>query len=110
MLKTAEERIKDKLAVAAREKLAQATKEKQLQAERKRKAAMFISMLKTAPPAPAPAPPAGTVKSEEIKDTAVAGKQFAKKVYVGLLHGSDGTAVKISYNLLPGLGYSCTWE
>ena len=43
----AEQKLKDKLAVAARDKLAQASKEKQLQAERKRKAAMFISMLKS---------------------------------------------------------------
>ncbi|XP_074641505.1 splicing factor, suppressor of white-apricot homolog isoform X2 [Tubulanus polymorphus] len=43
----AEEKLKDKLALAAREKLVQATKEKQLQVERKRKAALFINMLKT---------------------------------------------------------------
>lgn len=43
----AEEKLKDRLALAAREKLAQATKEKQLQAERKRKAALFINMLKS---------------------------------------------------------------
>ena len=46
----AEDRLKDRLAAAAREKLAQTSKEKQLQAERKRKAAMFLTMLKgTAP-------------------------------------------------------------
>lgn len=45
--KLAEEKLKDRLALAAREKLAQATKEKQLQAERKRKAALFINMLKS---------------------------------------------------------------
>ena len=44
---SAEEKLKDRLALAAREKLAQATKEKQLQAERKRKAALFINMLKS---------------------------------------------------------------
>ena len=44
-----EERLRDKLTSAARDKLAQAAKEKQLQAERKRKAAMFISMLKGSP-------------------------------------------------------------
>lgn len=43
----AEERLKDKLAVAAREKLAQASKEKQMKAERKRKVAMFVNMLKS---------------------------------------------------------------
>ncbi|XP_033747378.1 splicing factor, suppressor of white-apricot homolog isoform X2 [Pecten maximus] len=45
--KQAEERLKDKMAAAAREKLVQANKEKQMQAERKRKAAMFINMLKS---------------------------------------------------------------
>ena len=44
-----EERLRDKLTSAARDKLAAAAKEKQLQAERKRKAAMFISMLKGTP-------------------------------------------------------------
>ena len=44
-----EERLRDKLTSAARDKLAAAAKEKQLQAERKRKAAMFISMLKGNP-------------------------------------------------------------
>ncbi len=43
----AEEKLKDKLAHAAREKLAQTSKEKQIQAERKRKAAMFAAMLKS---------------------------------------------------------------
>ncbi len=39
----------DRLANAAREKLSQASKEKQVQAERKRKAAMFINLLKNKP-------------------------------------------------------------
>ncbi|GLH11240.1 Protein suppressor of white apricot [Gryllus bimaculatus] len=41
----AEERLKDKLAAAAREKLAAAAREKQLQAERKRRAAAFLNMI-----------------------------------------------------------------
>ncbi|XP_061163357.1 splicing factor, suppressor of white-apricot homolog [Saccostrea echinata] len=45
--KLVEERLKDKLAQAAREKLAQTSREKQMQAERKRKAAMFINMLRS---------------------------------------------------------------
>ncbi|KAL3856461.1 hypothetical protein ACJMK2_011217 [Sinanodonta woodiana] len=45
--KIAEQRLKDRLAAAAREKLSQTDKEKQLQAERKKKAAMFINMLKS---------------------------------------------------------------
>ena len=45
-LLTAEERLKDKIAVAARDKLAASTKEKQLQAERKKKAALFINLLR----------------------------------------------------------------
>ncbi|XP_069136279.1 splicing factor, suppressor of white-apricot homolog isoform X1 [Argopecten irradians] len=45
--KQVEERLKDRMAAAAREKLVQANKEKQMQAERKRKAAMFINMLKS---------------------------------------------------------------
>lgn len=44
---SAEEKLKDKLALAAREKLSKASREKQIQAERKRKAAMFINMLKS---------------------------------------------------------------
>ena len=46
----AEQKLRDKLAAAAREKMTQVTqntKEKSLQAERKRKAAMFVNMLKT---------------------------------------------------------------
>ena len=42
----AEQRMRDRIAASAREKLSQVDKEKQLQAERKRKAAMFINMLK----------------------------------------------------------------
>ncbi|XP_064612276.1 splicing factor, suppressor of white-apricot homolog isoform X2 [Liolophura sinensis] len=45
--KKAEEKLKDRLALAAREKLAQASKEEQIKAERKRKAAMFITLLKS---------------------------------------------------------------
>lgn len=46
---SAEQKLRDKLAAAAREKMTQVTqntKDKSLQAERKRKAAMFVSMLK----------------------------------------------------------------
>ncbi|CAH0549074.1 unnamed protein product [Brassicogethes aeneus] len=42
--KRAEDRIKDKIASAAREKLASATKDKALQMERKKKAALFLKM------------------------------------------------------------------
>ncbi len=44
---SAEEKLKDKLAIAARDKLASTNKEKLVQAERKRKAAMFAAMLKS---------------------------------------------------------------
>lgn len=44
--KWAEERVKDKLAAAAREKIAAAAREKQLQLERKRRAAAFINMIR----------------------------------------------------------------
>ena len=50
---TEEARLKDKLALAAREKLAQASKENQIKAERKRRAAMFINMLKSSQVNPA---------------------------------------------------------
>lgn len=43
--KRLEDRIKDKLAVAARERLASIAKEKQLQIERKKRASMFISLI-----------------------------------------------------------------
>uniref|UniRef100_K1P9A5 Splicing factor, arginine/serine-rich 8 n=1 Tax=Magallana gigas TaxID=29159 RepID=K1P9A5_MAGGI len=48
--KIAEDRLRDKMAHAAREKLAQTSREKQMQAERKRKAAMFINMLRSCNP------------------------------------------------------------
>lgn len=47
---TAEQKLRDKLAAAARDKMSQVTqhtKEKELQAERKKRAAMFINMLKS---------------------------------------------------------------
>lgn len=44
--KWAEERVKDKLAAAAREKIAAAAREKQLQLERKRRAAAFLNMIR----------------------------------------------------------------
>lgn len=43
----AEDRIKDKLAAAARDKLAANSREKQLQLERRKKAAMFLSQIQT---------------------------------------------------------------
>jgi len=48
--KQAEQKLRDKLAAAARDKMSQVTqhtKEKELQAERKKRAAMFINMLKS---------------------------------------------------------------
>jgi hypothetical protein len=42
----AEERVKDKLAAAAREKIAAVAREKQLQLERKRRAAAFLNMIR----------------------------------------------------------------
>jgi hypothetical protein len=39
--------VKDRLSAAARDKLAQTTKDKQVKAERKRKAAMFLTMLRS---------------------------------------------------------------
>lgn len=52
--KQAEERLKDKLVTAARDKLAACNKEKQLQAERKKKAAMFINLLRIVKESPIP--------------------------------------------------------
>ncbi|KAG1714279.1 Splicing factor, suppressor of white-apricot [Nymphon striatum] len=42
-----QERLKDKIAAAARERMAQITKEKMLQLERRRKAAVFLNMIKS---------------------------------------------------------------
>ena len=42
----AEDRLADRLALAVKDKLVHANREKSVQAERKRKAAMFLSMLK----------------------------------------------------------------
>ncbi|XP_067015704.1 splicing factor, suppressor of white-apricot homolog [Anabrus simplex] len=53
----AEERLKDKLAAAAREKLAAAARERQLQLERKRRAAAFLNMIQKDHPMQVPAPP-----------------------------------------------------
>ncbi|XP_076452760.1 splicing factor, suppressor of white-apricot homolog isoform X2 [Babylonia areolata] len=53
--KQAEERLKDKLATAARDKLAACSKERQLQTERKKKAAMFINLLRIVKESPASA-------------------------------------------------------
>ena len=64
LLFTAEERQKDRISNAAREKVAQASREKQLQAERKRRAAMFINMLKGSGPATAPPPGSATIGSQ----------------------------------------------
>jgi hypothetical protein len=47
LLFLAEQRLKDRLAASAREKLSQVDKEKQIKAERKKKAAMFINLLKS---------------------------------------------------------------
>ncbi|KAJ4445452.1 hypothetical protein ANN_07258 [Periplaneta americana] len=55
--KWAEERVKDKLAAAAREKIAAAAREKQLQLERKRRAAAFLNMIRKDHPLGAPDPP-----------------------------------------------------
>lgn len=41
----ADDRLKDKLAAAAREKLASSSRDRQLQLERKRKAEMFLSQI-----------------------------------------------------------------
>lgn len=44
--KWAEERLKDRLAAAAREKIAAAARERQIQMERKRRAAAFLNMIR----------------------------------------------------------------
>lgn len=44
--RAAEEKLKDRLAAAAREKLGLLTKEKQLQLERKKKAMAFLNQIK----------------------------------------------------------------
>lgn len=43
----AEQRVRDRLAASAREKLSQVDKEMQIKMERKKKAAMFINLLKS---------------------------------------------------------------
>lgn len=57
--KEMEEKLKDKLANAVKERLSQTTRERQLQQERKKKAAMFLNLIKssqTSEPSP-PQPP-----------------------------------------------------
>jgi len=43
---SAEQRMRDRIAASAREKLSQVDREAQMKLERKRKAAMFINLLK----------------------------------------------------------------
>lgn len=60
----AEDRIKDKLAAAARDKLAASSRERQLQLERKKKAAMFLSQIQ----GPALKADSATVNQSSRKD------------------------------------------
>ncbi|XP_070572800.1 splicing factor, suppressor of white-apricot homolog isoform X2 [Ptychodera flava] len=62
----AKQRLEDKLALAAREKLAQSSRERQLQLERKKKAAMFLSMLKSNTPDSAASAAATIMNTEEM--------------------------------------------
>ncbi|CAL1543009.1 unnamed protein product [Lymnaea stagnalis] len=48
--KEMEEKLKDKLASAVKERISQTHKEKQLQMERKKKAAMFLNLIKSSQP------------------------------------------------------------
>ncbi|XP_015113112.1 splicing factor, suppressor of white-apricot homolog isoform X1 [Diachasma alloeum] len=59
-IKQAEDKIKDKLAAAARDKLAATSRERLLQIERKKKAAMFLSQIQ--------APSAPKIVMERIED------------------------------------------
>ncbi|KAK7462102.1 hypothetical protein BaRGS_00038474 [Batillaria attramentaria] len=77
--KQAEERLKDKLAVAARDKLATATREKQLQAERKRKASMFIKLLKIVKDSPMPED--GAASEGDVKHSPAASGDASPVVY-----------------------------
>ncbi|XP_035691778.1 splicing factor, suppressor of white-apricot homolog isoform X1 [Branchiostoma floridae] len=70
--KEAKERLEKKLAVAAREKLAATNRERQLQQERKRRAALFISMLKTTPSATVSKAPGTATTEEELAAQAYA--------------------------------------
>ncbi|GFR60968.1 splicing factor, suppressor of white-apricot [Elysia marginata] len=56
--KEMEEKLKDKLANAVKERLSQTNRERQLQQERKKKAAMFLNLIKSSQPTePSPPPP-----------------------------------------------------
>ena len=50
LLFSAEQKVRDRLAASAREKLSQVDKEMQIKLERKKKAAMFINLLKSKNP------------------------------------------------------------
>lgn len=72
---TAEHKLADKLASAAREKLARESRERQLQAQRKRKAALFINMLKDSNSAPSPPSSGpGATAAAALADYSLAGE------------------------------------
>lgn len=75
VLFAAEHRLADRLAAAAREKLARESKERQLQAQRKRKAAMFINMLKDIDGALGTSATAGTTAPAEDVGTGECAKE-----------------------------------
>ncbi|GFO01160.1 splicing factor, suppressor of white-apricot homolog, partial [Plakobranchus ocellatus] len=55
--KEMEEKLKDKLANAVKERLSQTNRERQLQQERKKKAAMFLNLIKSSHPSNPSSPP-----------------------------------------------------
>ncbi|RUS78086.1 hypothetical protein EGW08_014166 [Elysia chlorotica] len=63
--KEMEEKLKDKLANAVKERLSQTNRERQLQQERKKKAAMFLNLIKSSQPTD-PSPPHPTEDSSAL--------------------------------------------
>lgn len=101
------QKLADRLAAAAREKLARESKERQLQAQRKRKAAMFINMLKDIDGTAAPnagttgAGAAGTAAPAEDGGTGERAMGWRDFVDWGGGGGVNGTlCLKIVYSVI----------
>ncbi|XP_059622143.1 protein suppressor of white apricot isoform X2 [Phlebotomus argentipes] len=90
--KRAEEKVRDKLAAAAREKLGLISKEKQLQLERKKKAMAFLTQIKSS----------GLVKAAAAANATVAASgSVAPQPVVG--NGQNNSDSDVSVHSLPSI-------
>ncbi|GAB6028657.1 hypothetical protein CHUAL_004489 [Chamberlinius hualienensis] len=92
----AEERIRDRLAAAARERLAIVSKEKQIQLERKRKAAMFLSMLQN--------------KGDKGETSNLIGPRLPTQAEIDTVSNGDGDKFASSDSMPPNLPDSASYQ